>query len=81
MKTRLRYDDANKGLKLMVKSPGQSKRWKQATKLLVEDAEKHVAKYGEKKRNRSESTSPSQHYVPRGRRPTPQAPAEKMQKK
>ena len=80
MKTRLRFDDAAQGLKLMVKSPGQSKKWKQATKLLVDDAEKHVAKYGGKKRNRSDSTSPSQHYVPQGRR-NPQAPAEKMQRK
>ena len=67
MKMRLRFDDATKGLKLMTKSPG-GKKWKTATKLLVQDSEKHVAKHGGKKRARQESGSPSANYVPLGRR-------------
>ena len=67
MKTRLRFDDGNKGLKLMTKSPG-GRKWKTATKMLVQDAEAHVAKYGGKKRARQESGSPSANYVPMGRR-------------
>ena len=65
-KTRLRYNDVAKGLKLMTKSQGQNKKWRQATKMLVEW---HVAKHGGKKRQRDETqTSPSENFIPKGRR-------------
>ena len=73
-KTRLRFDDGARGLRLMIKSPGQHKRWKPATKTLVQDAEKHVAAYGGKKRSREPETSPSQNFVPSGRRRRQQSP-------
>ena len=70
LKTRLRFDDGARGLKLMVRSPGQGKKWKPATKLQVEDAEKHVAVHGGRKRPREKDneTSPGESYVPKGRR-------------
>ena len=53
----------------MIKSPGQHRKWKQATKTLVEEAERHVAKHGGKKRHRDENeTSPSANYIPTGRK-------------
>ena len=54
MKTSLRLDDGVKGLKLMSKFPGQATKWKAAPKILVQDAEKHVAARGGKKRRREE---------------------------
>ena len=76
LKTRLRFDDGARGLKLMVRSPGQGKRWKPATKTQVQDAEKHVAKHGGRKRPREkdDETSPSANYVPMGRRRRQQSP-------
>ena len=77
MKTRLRFDDGARGLKLMVRSPGQHKKWKQATKMLVKDAEKHVAVHGGKKRAREGDTSPSQNFVPAERRRRHNSPPSK----
>ena len=74
MKTRLRFDDGARGLKLMVKSPGANMRWKQASKILVGNAERYVKVNGGKKRKREDATSPSSNYVPVGRRRHQQSP-------